>query len=196
MKNIDQQLTRIIGDKWKEFVAGGLTAVSVRAITNNVEARACREEVTLQLRRSVKNEPAEIFLSLSHTIRRLTGGVRDGLAVAIGYAASSAAVKAIGVDMEYQSRNVHPSILNRIAGAHERHAGLKVLEYWVAKEACFKATPMNHGLLLSDYSVLGFDADKGVGQMSVEKNHAQLEFMLIYVSGLIVGLAINNGIQR
>jgi hypothetical protein len=95
--------------------------------------------------------------------------------------------RGIGVDLEKKNRPVAPAVLDRITSARERRFNLDALEFWVAKEASFKANPLNKETLLPNYEIVEWDRSYRTGR--VESPGAAIAFRLVVLGEWLLALA-------
>ncbi len=107
--------------------------------------RLCEEEIRTALV-STGIPPEWIQTSLTHSA---------GCVLAIGYGGQH--VLRVGVDLESAIRKVKAGIMDRVVSPQERGFKLEFLDYWVIKEACYKANPDSAGTVVSDYQIVAFD---------------------------------------
>lgn len=122
-------------------------------------ARACENRLKKEL---LSEEPCStsIYHSVSHS--------KDALLIAglsletNSYCLSQVpgTLLGVGVDLEKVDRNISPAVHHRVTSVRERAlmTSLSALEFWVIKEACFKANPLNHGTTIPQYQVLSCDS--------------------------------------
>ena len=85
----------------------------------------------------------------------------------------------VGVDWEQAARTVHPGVEEKILGESERSGGSDFFEYWVIKEACFKANPNNAGTVVSEYLICKLR--QNVDGEVVHSGGARLQFRVLAV---------------
>lgn len=79
--------------------------------------------------------------------------------VAVG--AQTGKILRVGVDLEREERILSPQVADRVISVAERRwfeAGLGALDFWVLKEAAFKAAPDNEGSVVADYEIVDWDS--------------------------------------
>jgi len=114
----------------------------------------CLKELTKKL----NQDTLACKSSLSHT---------SGLLVAI---AAHGNLTGIGIDVERSDRKVHLNLKSRLNVSETRSiAVLDVLDYWVIKEACYKANPNSKGSVLSQYAINEFHEDKNEGLVQLNE---------------------------
>ena len=145
------------------FRADEWAALRTRASAGRqAEWRAAREaELELEARLG-----SDLFWSVSHSSG--TAG-QAGCVVVVGLeraAALSAGMGGVGVDVEDPRRTISSAVRDRVVSQAEqrRFPNLTTLDFWVMKEAAYKATPENHGLVLPDFELRRWDATTG-GEM-------------------------------
>lgn len=74
-------------------------------------------------------------------------------------------IAGIGLDLEPAARPVSEAARKRIVRPEEASFGLKPIEFWTVKEACYKAFPASAGTVVPDYVVTAFDAATKAGQV-------------------------------
>lgn len=116
------------------------------------------------------------------------------LAVGVWLDSAGSPHRGIGVDLEALGREIKPGVLERVTQPAERHFGLEPLEFWVLKEACFKANPALDQGVISQYQVVDWDPDSRMGvsrwTQSSKKNAAEFRFALVRDPDWAIGLAI------
>ena len=114
------------------------------------EARRAEQEIRRQL-------GPEAQISLSHTAGRV---------FAIGVARGSSRAAGIGIDAESSARVITSAVYARFASSAEIALGLKPVQVWVIKEACYKANPRNAGTAVSKYRIESYDPGNETGETS------------------------------
>ncbi len=145
-----QSLEEKLRDALRILMAGRPSAVRFVQFEKKHEQQ---RELSRQLKQDVRAEllrqgaePKWVKTSLSHTHSANFHGI-----LVIGSDHS------VGVDLEHTERKVHPRVGPRITHPNEEKFGLQVLEYWVMKEAAFKATPQNAETYLPQYVLMQWD---------------------------------------
>jgi phosphopantetheinyl transferase (holo-ACP synthase) len=88
----------------------------------------------------------------------------------------------VGADLEEESRPVSDAVFNRIVHESEKKFPLSALEFWVIKEAAFKANSRNAGSVLPQYQVAQWNQDEGHGEViyqGEEKSGLQPKFKVM-----------------
>lgn len=108
------------------------------------ESRRCVIEVIQQLFQQ-NVEPENILLSLSHT--------KSG-ALSIGTVRTQN-IERIGVDVELSTRKISPQAAKSFLSGYEETFAhiLSPLQYWMIKEASYKANPRCEETIIADYQV-------------------------------------------
>jgi hypothetical protein len=86
-----------------------------------------------------------------------------------GYLVTIGGQDPLGVDLENLSRKLHPRVeqrmLKRICSDEETKFALSPLEFWVIKEAAFKANCLNQGTFLKQYKLTSWNSETSSGQV-------------------------------
>ena len=149
---------------WSSF-AGERAALALEAVLESgrpAESFAARKAEA----RVSANLPAasgEVMLqSLSHA--KLRGGAA---VIALGVVAKDGKIRRVGVDLERADRPVSDRVADRFIAEQERkwlkNGILQPLDFWVLKEAAFKATPSNEGAMMPDYVLKSWDPSSNQG---------------------------------
>lgn len=142
------------------------------------EARRAEVEVERKL------GEGQNFFSVSHT---------EDIVVVVGAhfsAQSNLSLRGVGVDIELSSRHLDEKTMERVVSLDERVHGrnLSGVDFWVLKEAAFKATPRDLQLVISQYKLVQWN-DK------LQKGHLQSKMMkcearLVTAENFKVGFAL------
>lgn len=116
------------------------------------------------------------FTSVSHTQTKHTSFM-----LAVG------ADQPIGVDVEWAQRKTHPRLLSKLIDPELDKSGLTPLEYWVIKEAAFKANSKNKETFLSHYSIKEWNPLKQQGQVKA-CSHFTGQFQISYWKSWVMAL--------
>jgi hypothetical protein len=102
----------------------------------------------------------------------------------------------VGVDVERSDRPLSLKAMERTVRDSERHwiqsAGLQGLDFWVLKEAAFKATPGNKSAVIADLTLTRWDSQMGQGMMEsalLESQNLSCRVMRVEGSGLKAAFA-------
>jgi len=116
----------------------------------------------------IRNEIGPMGLqSLSHT------QISDqSFALAVGLGRPEVKrVLGIGVDLESAHRRMEPKVVERLVQNQERKwlesGEIEALDFWILKEAAFKATPANTGLVISAFTLVSWDGAQAEGEMQL-----------------------------
>ena len=134
---------------------------------------ARRAERELRVALSAASQPGESpWISISHTCGHVlaVGGVSPGL-------------RGLGVDLEATSREVTLCVRDRITEESERLFPLTPMEWWVAKEAAFKANPTNAGTWMGQYRIEAYDPESGQGLVQAPGQSELLRFAVFHREG-------------
>jgi 4'-phosphopantetheinyl transferase EntD len=112
----------------------------------------------------LKKVKAEGYRSLSHT---KTSDPSPMWILALAVGAEGGPYRRVGVDLESATRGVSDAVLGRLIQETERpwleSGAIEALDFWILKEAAFKATPQNQGSVISSVQVLNWDTDQHEG---------------------------------
>jgi len=153
-------------------------------------SKALRERLATALTEQ-KGGTTNVFTTTTHN---------SELVVVVGWVNPSHAPIYLGVDVEKIDRPVTERAFNRLMSSEKEREYLRLLnpiDFWVIKEACFKANPKNQGSFVSEYEVKTvLEASGGESEMvdykgSVERlfDKSQYEFYLMRYQGLSFALA-------
>lgn len=151
----------LIETEWQSFAARFgkikvIWATQIFSATKNekrreqwVNSRLCEA----QLKEALLEDSLVIFTSISHT---------EDVILAVGLSATGKSERAIGVgvDLERRTRAMSQAVYHRVVSQEEQifeKAHLGALDFWVIKEACFKANPLNQGTVIPQYRVTEWD---------------------------------------
>ena len=177
-------------ETWRGLCPAGRLAVSFRKIEHEADDRVLSRLTPAQLDRynrlkagfrrlqwseSRRSEQAlmellgksdgRIFTSISHSgLSEKTETDQYVLAAGLG-TGHARIVAGIGVDIEKADRKVDGSMDVILIAPEERKHGLSLLDFWVIKEACFKANPRNEKTALPQYVVESMDLASGKGTL-------------------------------
>jgi hypothetical protein len=118
-------------------------------------------------------KPEEWYWSLSHSA---------GWVLAVGGA------QPIGVDLEPESRPLSLKALERLTTPEERVLGLPPVALWCLKEAAFKATPDNHGRVLSEFKLKKFNFSAGRAEVEDSKTSQLWEGRVALAAGYWIAI--------
>lgn len=142
-----------------------------------------------QLKASLAESTWPIFTSISHTENIV-------LAVGLGRSPGSEPVLGIGVDLERRTRAISQAVYERLVSFAERDfekKDLGALDFWVIKEACFKANPLNRGTVISYYQVTQWDPRTKSGKAEIDQ--FEILFHLVTAGEWKVALALAVGFR-
>lgn len=122
--------------------------------------------------------PESVRSSLSHS---------KGVVLAVG-CASTRYLK-VGVDLERSDRVVGDAVADRVIQPDERRFGLRPLEYWVLKEAAYKAHPRPDGTVVSQYVLKNWNPETRTGEIRNSKDATVLHVKLAERDGWTVAFA-------
>ncbi len=126
----------------------------------------------LEQRKKIKS------ISISHSNGQvLTVGIHD-----------DQRIERIGVDLEASGRLISKSVAMRFIQPEEREFLLSALDFWVIKEACFKADPGNQGKIISEYTVQNFSWQSQEGTIRVPSGR-KIQFRIINTGDWKIALA-------
>lgn len=132
-----------------------------------LESRAIKTE----LAKRIGPGSGKVHLSISHSYSQAQG-------IVIGIAARGDDIRGIGVDLECRTRHMDEHVRTRVISSEESSiAGLDPMDFWVIKEAAFKAVPQNQGKVLSNFKVRLWDRNTGIGELEPQK----LLFKLVHL---------------
>ena len=132
------------------------------------------------------SNPKDILLSVSHTSK---------YSVAIGYAPQkkdSKVYNSIGVDLESSNRSVSEEANLRFVSENESNQPLCPIEFWVIKEACFKANPRAEETIVANYTVKQFDFKTGKGSvLCLKQKEMDFDFQIVKVDEFIIAFSVS-----
>ena len=170
---VDQELAQFIGNQLFEFR-------SVRVSrTEHENKREIEKQYSLKLKNEVREglflkkvSPEKMGVSATHAWQGDTLSL-----IVVGSEGP------IGVDIECHSRVVHSKVFTRITSQNERKWDLDVLEYWVMKEAAFKANLLNRDTCIPDYTLIRWDGvqQEGVIQFPFSKQVCKVKLFRIEI---------------
>lgn len=108
----------------------------------------------------------EGYRSLSHT-----QSSHRILALALGAERTSPLkFSGVGVDLEFSSRAISEGVVKKLVHDSERtwlsSGDLQALDFWILKEAAFKAIPQNQGAVISSFQVSKWNSQKNEGEVT------------------------------
>jgi len=126
----------------------------------------------------IRNEIGSLGLqSLSHT--RISD---QSFALAVGLGMTEG-ILGVGVDLESAQREMEPRVVDRLVQPQERKwlesGEIEALDFWILKEAAFKATPANAGLVISAFTLATWDSAQSEGLMQLPPRIAQDESLVL-----------------
>lgn len=189
MRSFDLQRDKRPFDGVSEVLTQGerqaLAAISEpRRQAEWLTARRCERNVLMKLRAT--NTPfdfSQVRTSVSHT----TLGEGAGIVICAGIL-SPLVNAGIGVDLESRDRKIDCRVRSRLLQDSESifENELGLLEFWVIKEACFKAMSGNQEMTLPQFGITAWEGQQGVVQGPLD---SQFRFFLISTDGWLVALA-------
>jgi phosphopantetheinyl transferase (holo-ACP synthase) len=178
--------------RWKDFAQGRSAALRAR------ECEKSEESATgARFRQELGRELASAVTSVSHAkyaaSRSLVLVVGLGLATGEG----DTEVLAVGVDLERADREVSVALERKLVSTWERAFDLSLLEHWVIKEACFKATPKNEGMVLSQFEIAWYDSEKREGEVlgPIKSRNSRCRFSLLRDENWVAAFAITDTLR-
>lgn len=154
--------------------------MSFKAPERQVEWASGR--IALSRVKAAFTKPSSLLTSLSHTSQLY--------ALALGMTSDS--LEGVGVDLESDTREIHPRFVDRLIHQREREFDLHLIDFWVIKEACFKADQRNSGHFLSEYEVVSYsELEEGLGGGQVIAPHLKqkIDYQIIRPAGWVVSFA-------
>lgn len=128
------------------------------------------EKLWTHLRVKANDDPTRLKISMTHAANWV-------LAVA-KVCAPGDGILGIGVDLESRHRKIRPGLDRKILDPLESRLQLNTLEFWVIKEACFKADPDNSGRMIWDYHVQTFERSKSQGSALMPEKGREFDYCL------------------
>jgi|GEM_PF-6408763 len=130
-------------------------------------ARVCENQLKKEF---LSQEPCLTSVSHSENALLAVGLLLESNSLCISKTLDS--VLGIGVDLEKFNRTLSPAVQDRVISVRERalKTSLSALEFWVIKEACYKANPLNQGTTISQYQLLAFDSADCEGEVGYFQN--------------------------
>lgn len=95
----------------------------------------------------------------------------------------------IGVDLEHSRRVVSESVIERVVHSSEKIWNLPFLDYWVVKEACFKADPHSFGSVITQYRITNFIPSQTGGDGEAASAQSKFRFRILHWGGWTLGFA-------
>lgn len=100
-----------------------------------------------------------VLLSTTHT---------EEIVFVVGLTPKKTIVLGVGVDLEKSDRAMSQRVAQRLIHPEEGiWTDLRPLDFWVIKEACFKANPRNQGTTLGQYRIKDWDPGTCTGKVSL-----------------------------
>lgn len=170
-------LERLLQREWacwvQRVVPGAHSLLVLRLLDGSLppgaERRALERQVSGRCRDELRGALGETSLaSITHS-----GGWVIGAGLAAEAASEGPRVLGVGVDCEWESRldalrSTQAQLRARVVSPEEEAAcgkALDFLDFWVLKEAAFKANPWNAKTLLPSYRVSEWDPALGQGEI-------------------------------
>ncbi len=151
-------------------------------------AEARRAEVSMEenFLKLTRAEGLVMLSSISHTDNPLPLVVAVSSLLPIEL---TGAFQGVGIDIESAQRVLKPEVIDRFLDPEERRHDLTLapLDYWVMKEAAFKATPRDLQMVVTKYKLQNWNTELREGIM-VSKN-VKCPVKLIESSGFKLGLS-------
>lgn len=149
------------------------------------EGRRCELEVKRRLM-AVGADMERVATSISHG---------HGLALAVGVAPVGPGDRGflgVGVDIEPKERRYHPAAAERVIARAERAFPLGFLDFWVIKEACFKAGAPTPGKTVTQYEVQSYDelSAEGVASRRASGGVEACRFRVLESGGWKIAFAV------
>lgn len=177
-----------IREVWGEFIGSEKVAVSLRPVplTPSSYRKNERQEGHLaeaEVRTILMDQSQDIPVL---TTRSHTRTAEGAWILLVGCLAQG--IRQIGVDIERSDRVVTPLVKERIVRPVEEKWGLSLLEHWVIKEACFKASPGNDGSVLWQYRLTSYIQERYEGTVE-GPGGGTCQFRLLQLPGWILAFA-------
>ncbi|MBK9294562.1 MAG: 4'-phosphopantetheinyl transferase superfamily protein [Oligoflexia bacterium] len=145
------------------------------------EARRGELEMEEYFIKTLNSTDFKLLSSISHT---------KDIVVGISCVANSNNnLQGIGIDIEDSSRKLEKQVIQRFIHSSQlvKYNNLKAIDFWVLKEAAFKATPRDLQLVVTSYDLTKWDEKLQIGVM--QSKNAQCEVKLLKINQYSVGLS-------
>ncbi len=154
------------------------------ALARKGEQEICKEFLSLGV------DPTAVLTSVTHS---------QLWVLVVGFAPKTSVqsmIEKIGVDMELSSRKITDRLCERFVHTCEKQFPLQPIDFWVIKEACFKADTGYKSKLVTHYQIGEFSVESGLGVAENTKNQNKLHFCFLRSEGWSVAFALRKTIPQ